>query len=101
MKISEKFINESESTLFKDERMKYPKFVLISEIDIEKEKVAVLRNVISAIWEKVEESSTDKQLEFIKRKLHTDFMNHEPQTFDRDMEDYIWDILFNNKTKGE
>lgn len=85
------------SKLLKDERMKAHKFVLIREIDIEKEKVLALRNVISAIWEKVEDVSTDKQLEFIKRKLHTDFMNHKPQTFDRDTEDYIWDILFNNK----
>jgi hypothetical protein len=101
MKKSGEFIiipsNKFESTLLKDERMKCPKFVLISEIDIEKEKVSALRNVISAIWEKVEDVSSDKQLELIKRKLHTDFMNHEPQTFDRDMEDYIWDILFNNK----
>ena len=91
-------MNKNTNRLTKDERMKFPKFVLISEIDIEKEKVSVLRNVISAIWEKVEDVSTDKQLEFIKRKLHTDFMNHEPQTFDRDMEDWVWDILFNNKT---
>ena len=90
-------MKKSEEFIFKDERMKAPKFVLISEIDIEKEKVLALRNVISAIWEKVEDVSTDKQLEFIKRKLHTDFIKHEPQTFNRDIEDYIWDILFNNK----
>ena len=29
--------------------------------------------------------------------LGNDFMNHIPRTFDRDMEDWIWDILFNNK----
>ena len=38
-----------------------------------------------------------KQLEFIKRKIHSDFMNHIPRTFERNMEDWIWDILFNNK----
>ena len=81
----------------KDKRMEVPKFVLISEIDIEKEKVSALKDVVSTIWEKVEEASTDKQLEFIKRKIHSDFMNHIPRTFERDMEDWIWDILFNNK----
>lgn len=106
MKKSGEFIiipsNEFKSTLLKDERMKYPKFCLIEEIDIEKEKVKILKDVISAIWEKVEDVSSDKQLEFIKRKLHTDFMNHElesnpPHCGNTDMEDYIWDILFNNK----
>lgn len=75
-----------------------PKFVLISEINTEKEKVSALKDVISAIWKKVEDASTDKQLELIKRKIHSDFINHKPRTFEKDMEDWIWDILFNNKT---
>ena len=71
--------------------------ILISEINIEKEKVSALKDVVSTIWEKVEEASTDKQLEFIKRKIHSDFINHKPRTFDRDMEYWILYILFNNK----
>ena len=38
-----------------------------------------------------------KQFEFIKRKIHSDFMNHIPKTFEGTMKDWIWDILFNNK----
>ena len=85
------------SKLIKDKRTDVPKFVLISEIDTEKEKVSALKDVISLIWDKVGEASSDKQLEFIKRKIHSDFMNHIPRTFEGTMKDWMWDILFNNK----
>lgn len=78
-----------------------PKFVLVSEINIQKEKVSQLKDLVSVILEKVEEVSSDKKLELIKRKLHTDFINHLPRTFDRDIEDWFEDILFDNKTEGD
>ena len=77
-----------------------PKFVLGHEIINHREKISMLKDIIILLWEKVEEISSDKDLEYIKRKIHSDLVNFKIN-LDRDTENWLWDILFNESNKGE
>ena len=77
-----------------------PKFVLGHEIIDKREKISMLKDLIIFLWGKVEEISSDKDLEYIKRKIHSDLVDFKIN-LDRDTENWLWDILFNESNKGE
>ena len=75
-----------------------PKFVLEHEIKNKTEKISMLEDLIVFLWKKVEEVSNDKELEYIKRKTHSDLVNFKIY-LDRDTEDWLWEVLFKEEEK--
>ena len=81
-----------------------PKFVLEDEIKNKDNNITLLKDLILLIWKRVNEVSTDKNLEHIKRIIHTDLMNHNISLslfVWENLEDWIWEVLFKEKEKTE
>lgn len=75
-----------------------PKIVLVHEIKNKVEKISMLEDLIIFLWKKVEVVSNDKELEYIKRKVHSDLVNFKIY-LDRDTEDWLWEVLFKEEKK--
>ena len=81
-----------------------PRFVLEDEIKNKDNNITLLKDLILLIWKRVNEVSTDKNLEHIKRIIHTDLMNHNISIsliVGENLEDLIWEVLFKEKEKTE
>ena len=81
-----------------------PKFVLEDEIKNKDNNITLLKDLILLIWKRVNEVSTDKNLEHIKRIIHSDLMNHNiPLSLfvGENLENWIWEVLFKEKEKTE
>ena len=79
-----------------------PRIVLEEEIKNKDNNIILLKDLILLIWKRVNEVSTDKNLEHIKRIIHTDLMNHNiPFSLfvGENLEDWIWEVLFKENIK--